>query len=369
MNHCPCPTGRPTPAALALGFGVAALACLLARELLLSFCGDEPALAAALAVLPLAMAGGERLARRVGAAIHPADLLAPALGLLALTLPLSLLALRAARPFLAPAGTAVAAGPALIVGSALAAFLPLGLAAGAVLALTAAADARLARPPRLPLPVVVAAGAALGALFVQLVAIPKLSPINAALDAAIGCCAAGVLCAAGAPDGRRMETWLSLLAFLLLVPLPLSGIVDERLAAFAWSCPVEAVPAAPAGSAPALAAGLVAVLWSVGPVLVAGLALRAWAGRQGADAADRLRLAEGMCDAGLLVGLCFAYRAVGGDLYGRLSALVAAYAAGQALALYLPWRRENRPSALTASPALLLGYALGFALPALLALI
>ncbi|WP_428560784.1 MAG: hypothetical protein ACP59X_17395 [Solidesulfovibrio sp. DCME] len=368
MNDSPSLTGRPTPAALALGFCGTALACLLARDLLLSFCGNEPALAAALAVLPLAMAGGARLRRRLGHTWHPADLLAPVLGLLALVLPLSLLALRAVRPFLAPPGPLPVAGPALVAGSALVAFLPLGLVAGTLLALTTEAAARLPAPPRLPLAVVATAGAALGALFVQGVAIPKLSPANAALDAALGCCVAGVLCAAGAPDGRRMETWLSLLAFVLLVPLPLSGIVDERLAAFAWSCPVEAVPTAPAGSAAGLAAGLAAVLWSVGPVLAAGLALRAWAERQGADAADRLRLAEGMCDAGLLVGIFFAYRAVGGNLYGYLPALVAAYAAGQALALYLPWRRENRPSALTASPSLLAGYALGFALPALLAL-
>ncbi|HCR13287.1 MAG TPA: hypothetical protein DIU49_08485, partial [Desulfovibrio sp.] len=83
MKNCPCPTGRPTPAALALGFAGAAMACLLARDLLLAFGGNTPATGLALAVFPLGLAIGLRLAPRFTTRNDPADLLAPMLGLLA----------------------------------------------------------------------------------------------------------------------------------------------------------------------------------------------------------------------------------------------------------------------------------------------
>lgn len=370
MNDCPLPTGRPTPAGLALGFCGAAMVCLLARELLLSFCSEEAAMGAALAVLPLAMAAGQRLSQRGDAHGHPADRLAPFLGLLALAMPLTILLLRAVRPFLAPGGALGAPGVSLVVGSALAAFLPLGLILGAGLAVTAQATGRMTQPLHLPLPVSLAVGAALGAIFVQFVAVPKLLPINAALDLGIGCCAAGVLCAAGAPDGRRMETWLSLLAFAFVLALPLSGIIDALLAGWAWSCPADAAPSGPLNLASILSAGLPPVLGAVGPVLLAGIILLWRSGTM----AEPSRAAygpfgRGLVDASLLAGLLFAFKAIGGDLFGRLSLLIAVYAAGQALALYLPFRREGRQALLELSQPLFLGYALGLLLPSLLLLL
>jgi hypothetical protein len=370
MNDCSCPTGRPTPAALALGFCGAALVCLLARELLLSFCSEEAALGAALAVLPLAMAAGLRLSQRGDAHGHPADRLAPYLGLLALAMPLALLLLRAVRPILAPGGALGVPGVSLVVGSALVAFVPLGLILGGGLAVTAQAADRVSQPLRLPLPASLAIGATLGALFVQFVAVPKLLPINASLDLGIGCCAAGVLCAAGAPNSRRMETWLSLLAFAFVLALPLSGIIDGLLAGWAWSCPADAAPSGPSNLASLLTDGLAPVLGAAGPVLLAGIILL-WRSGTMAEASRAAYgpFGRGVVDASLLAGLLFAFKALGGDLFGRLSLLVAVYAAGQALALYLPFRREGRQAILAPSQPLFLGYALGLLLPALLLLL
>ncbi|WP_300155018.1 hypothetical protein [Solidesulfovibrio sp.] len=358
MTQCPCPTGRPVPAALALGFGGAAMACLLARELLLA-CGDAPAMGLALALLPLCLAAGVRLAPRLAAGRDPADLLAPALGLLAVCLPLSLLVFRALRPVLA----AVAAGPAFALFAGVVAFVPLGLVLGAGIALTGRVETRRTAPSRLSPTAGLALGAALGAFFVQAVVLPKLTPLNGSLDAAIGCCVAGVLCAAGAPDGRRMETWLSLLAVCFVVVLPLSGIIDERLAVFEWGRAAEALPTAPLPGTLA-AKGLTAVLLACAPLAAAGLAgVLLCAGTGDGGRATAASLGAGLADAAVLLGLLFAFAASGGGLFDFLPALVAAYAAGQTLALVRD--RKTLPPLAPPLP-LLLGLSLGLALPSLL---
>lgn len=364
MNDCPCPTGRPTPAALLLGFAGAALTCLLCRELLLACGGNVSAMSAALAVLPLAMAAGHGLAQRLDPAVAPADRLAPVLGLLALAGPLTLLVLPAVLPMTAPAGLRVTPASIRLTASALLAFVPLGLLLGAGLILTAVTAARMPRPPRLPLPVSLAAGAALGGLFVAFVAIPKLSPLNAALDAGIGCCAAGVLCAAGAPNSRQMETWLSLLAFGYVLVLPLSGVLDVRLTGWLLPGPAGGATGAPLAVAGLPPEGLLAVVGAVGPVLAVAAVLL-WQAQEGLAMGP---LGEGLLDASLFAGLVFAFRALGGELATRLPLLLAAWAAGQALALARPGRRTERRATLLPSAALFYGYALGLFLPAVLIL-
>ncbi len=367
MKNCPCPTGRPTPAALALGFAGATMACLLARDLLLAFGGNTPAAGLALAVFPLGLALGLRLAPRFFTArTEPADLLAPMLGLLALCLPFSLFVLRTAVRPPAVAGITVS-GVALVGLATLAAMLPLCLCLGAGLAFTARVGERQPTPPRLPLAASLALGAALGAAFVQWIAIPKLSPVNASLDAGIGCCLAGVLCAAGAPDGRRMETWLPLLAFVFVLVLPLSSIIDARFAALEWGRAAADIPTAPPLAALA-ARGPAAVLTACLPLLAAGLGAILFLCKPGAQLAGRetrIPAAMGLADAAALFTLLLAFAAVGGDLFGRLSGLVAAYAAGQALAL----SRKGAPCPFAPSPALFFGCALGLALPSLLLLL
>ena len=367
MNDCPCPAGRPTPAALALGFSGAAMACLLARDLLLAFDGNAPAMGFALAAFPLGLAAGLRLAPRFLARADPADLLAPMLGLLALCLPFSLFVLRAAvRPL--PSESGAASGVALVVLAALAAMARLCLCVGAGLCFTARVGRRQPTPPRLPLAASLALGAALGAAFVQWVAVPKLSPLTASLDAGIGCCLAGVLCAAGAPDKRRrMETWLPLLAFVFVLVLPLSAIIDARFAAMEWGRAAADIPTAPPHAALA-ARGIAAALTACLPLLAAGLGAIFFLCKPGTAQSGRakhLPAAMGLADGAALLGLLLAFAAAGGDLFGRLAGLVAAYAAGQALAL----PRKGAPCPFAPAPALLIGCALGLALPSLLLLL
>jgi len=67
-----------------------------------------------------------------------------------------------------------------------------------------------------------------GVGFVHFVAGPRLSALNIALDLTLGCAALGIVCAAGmAGTGRRLETWLSALALVAILALPLSGVVDD----------------------------------------------------------------------------------------------------------------------------------------------
>jgi hypothetical protein len=256
---------------------------------------------------------------------------------------------------------------ALVVLAALAAMLPLCICLGAGLAFTARVGERQPTQPRLPLAASLALGAALGAAFVQWIAIPKLSPVNASLDAGIGCCLAGVLCAAGAPDGRRMETWLPLLAFVFVLVLPLSSLIDARFATLEWGRAATDIPTAPPLAALA-ARGPAAVLTACLPLLAAGLGAILFLCKPGAQQAGRekrIPAAMGLADAAALFALLLAFAAVGGDLFGGLSGLVAAYAAGQALAL----PRKGAPCPFAPSPALFLGCALGLALPSLLLLL
>ncbi|EHJ49178.1 hypothetical protein DFW101_3178 [Solidesulfovibrio carbinoliphilus subsp. oakridgensis] len=367
-------TGRPLPAALALGFAGTALTCLLLREHLLLFCGNTLAMAASLAVLPLAMAAGTVLGRRRPAGRDPADQLAPLLGFLALCLPATLALASLVRPGLARlAGTALA--PLAVLGSGLVAFLPVGLCLGIGLALVADVAGRKAPAPaaRLPLPLAVPLAGVLGALFVQFVAIPKLSPLNACLDIGIGCAGAGLLCAAGAPGGRRLESWLSLLALLFVLLLPVSGLIDARLQAFAWQCPIDAIPATPR------AAQVLARQEAPGrpsPTgLPTGLAVAALLAGALVALGDRKRLpglspdaaraaAAGLAEAAALVGLLLLYDLYAGALFVHLPALAAAFLAGETLGVCRGLGRRE-PSGLPAPalappcPAALAGAAAG----------
>ncbi len=372
MTQHPDPSGRPLPAAVALGFAGAALSCLLLRELLLSACGDLAALGAALALLPLSVAAGAGLCRRLDR--DPADLLAPLLGVLAVSLPLALVLLRGTRAVAAPAvGTAVSWLAVLVPG--LAAFLPFGLCLGLGLSLVAALAGRAPAKVASRLPLALAGAGCLGALFVQFVAIPKLSPMNACLDLGLGCVVAGLICAAGAPGGRGMETRLSLLALAFVLPLPVSGLIDAHLQALAWHCPVADVPAsleqarllAPQArslppSLPALAMALAATALLAVATVFLGSARRPPGLPLSRDAARAA--AAGMAAAAVLVGLFFAYDLFAQALSRHLPAVAAVFLAGWALVLFP--RQGRAPRFPTPCPPALAGAALGSLLPAVL---
>lgn len=374
MTQHPDPSGRPLPAAVALGFAGAALSCLLLRELLLLACGDLAALGAALALLPLSVAAGAGLCRRLGRDRDPADLLAPLLGVLAVSLPLALVLLRGTRAVAAPAvGTAVSWLAVLVPG--LAAFLPFGLCLGLGLSLVAALTGRAPAKVATRLPLALAGAGCLGALFVQFVAIPKLSPMNACLDLGLGCVVAGLVCAAGAPGGRGMETRLSLLALAFVLPLPVSGLIDAHLEALAWSCPVADIPTsleqarllAPQvrslpPSLPALAMALAATT-----LLAVATTLQGGAKRRPGPALSRdaaRAAAAGMAAAAVLVGMFFAYELFAQALYRNLPALAAVFLAGWTL--FLIPRQGRAPRFPAPCPPALVGAALGSLLPAVL---
>ena len=227
----------------ALGFAGAALVVLCGREIAAAYPAHL------LLVIALATVGlgaglflGARLVSRLAASNDPADALAPAMGFAAVALPVSLLLSRLGRGLAATAPASFF--PPGLATALLAGLVPLGLALGAAGALAVAA-ARRAEPTE-PRKIwhFLAGGAILGALFIPLVAVPKLSPINACLDMAIGCAAIGILSAADAPAGNRnYETWLSLLAIVFVLLLPLSGLFDDKTNA--W-CEPAAAPTAPA---------------------------------------------------------------------------------------------------------------------------
>lgn len=363
----PTTSGRPLPAALALGFTGAGTLCLLLRELLLAYCGNEAALGAALAVLPLAMALGATFPRRFFPGRDAADLLGPALGFLGVSLPLSLLLPRLFRP-----GTILDAGIALsplAVGcAAVGAFLPLGLGLGYGLALAGAVGDRLEdRAKASRLPIALAGAATVGALFVQFVAIPKLIPLNASLDMGLACCVAGLLCAVSAPSGRKAETGLSLLALAFVLSLPLSGIVEEQLAAWQWQCPVEAVPAIPSAAGSIMGAGP----WGLSTALAfAALCVAVVGATSSRNPLPVLpgdtprRLAAGMAESGAFFALLLVYQGVTGNLFPHLPALAAAWMSGETLAVR---PRHDRPAAsLTPDVHVLCGAALGLGLLAAL---
>ena len=123
-----------------------------------------------------------------------------------------------------------------------------GLVVGAGLAVARAA-VREAGQTSARLLWTIAGGAVAGAIFVIVVAVPKLSPLNACLDGGIGCAAVGIICASAAPHGKRsLETWLSVLALVFVLLLPLSSLIDARSSA--W-CDPAAAPALPVAAKPA----------------------------------------------------------------------------------------------------------------------
>ncbi|EFL51554.1 hypothetical protein DesfrDRAFT_1715 [Solidesulfovibrio fructosivorans JJ]] len=354
-------TGRPLPAALALGFAGAGATCLLLRELLLAYCGNEAAMGAAMALLPLAIAVGAALPGRLWPDRDPADSLGPALGFLAIILPLSLLLPRLARPG-AIVGGATALSPLAVSGAAIGAFVPSGLCLGLVWMLTGTVGCRQEGKNAARLPAALAGAAALGALFVQFVAIPKLTPLNASLDMGLACCVAGILCAAGSPGGRGPETWLSVMALGFVLLLPVSGLLETRLAAWQWQCPVSAVPAVPAAIGTVLGGGARAVATALTYLAVCIAAVAALAGRvtlPGLREDQSRDLAIGMAEAGAFLGLLLAYQGVAGNLFPHLPALAAAWLVGDALALYPS--RDIRRGLVPNTPALC-GAALGLAL-------
>ena len=364
MTHPTAPNGRPLPAALALGFVGTGLSCLLSREVLAVFCGNEAAFAAALAVLPLAILAGMTLARaRTAPDCDPAGLLAPMLAATALLLPVCLLLARLARPLLGIA-SGQPASPLAVAGMGLTAFAPLGLCLGLGLAWTGAVAARQepGSEKRPPLPAALAGAAALGALFVQFVVIPKLTAVNGALDMGLGCLAAGILCAAAAPAGRNMETWLSLLALVFVLLLPISGLLDAKIQAWQWQCAVDAVPATPDIGASVLAGVAFPMPTAMAAALAALVAL----------CADRLPPANSetvragtaaLAETLFLFALLFAIAPLSGGLYARLPLPVAAFLAGQSLAL----AKAKTPAGVLPRPAALAGSAAACLLAAFLA--
>jgi hypothetical protein len=226
--------GRPQAAAAAMAFAGAALTLLIAREAL-AVAAPIPVLAASLVVLACALVLGARLAGWRLAGHNPAGLTAPVLGALALALPSALLAARLGASLSGPlAGLGIGLGL-------------LGLVLGVGLAVVRAACLEAGTPRDRAL-LVLAGGLVAGTLFAMLIVVPKLSPLNACLDCGIGCAAVGIICAAAGPPGRRaMETWLSVLALVFVIMLPLSSLVDAQTAVY-WCAPASqnAAPAKPA---------------------------------------------------------------------------------------------------------------------------
>ena len=223
--------GRPRAAAAALAFAGAALVLLVGRE-----ASSGAPLAAVIAVAAAALLGlaalGARLVRPYLLRNNPATLTAPAMGAMAVCLPLALLGER-----LASSLAGGLAGLGLSVGLT-------GLVVGAGLSVARAAGREAGETSGRLLWTMIG-GAAAGALFVPLVAVPKLSPLNACLDGGIGCAAVGIICAAAAPHGKRsLETWLSVLALIFVLLLPLSSLIDARSSAWCDPSAASALPVA-----------------------------------------------------------------------------------------------------------------------------
>lgn len=363
MTQSPLLHGRPLPAALGFGFAGTAFLCLLLRELLLIFNGQEAALGTALALLPLCILAGASLFGRKLGRRHPADLLAPLLGCMALLLPISLLLTRLARPLCGIDVGSALAWPT-ILGVALVALAPIGICLGCGLRGIAAVTSRhpTTAAAKIPLPAALAGAGCLGALFVQFVVIPKLSPLNATLDMGLGCAVAGLLCAGGAPEGRRMENWLSLLALAFVLALPISGVLDAKFQSWEWQCAMDAVPTAPDNARALLAAtdDFTALSKALGitAALAALLALFGATGRLPALPKDTARTAAAaMAESTALLGILFFALPLTGSLHQHLPVLVAAFLAGETCGLLRP----TTGATLTPAPAALLGSAIGFA--------
>jgi hypothetical protein len=228
------------PGALATGFAMGAFAALAWPEIRPSGHADAAGALVLGAGWLASLVLGMLLSRRTARTRAPMDRLAPGLGLAGLTMPLALLAMRLAQaPRLAPSARDWLS---------LAACWPTGLLLG--LALAAALEAARTHPRwegrPLALPAALAGAALAGLLFVGHVAGPKLTPFNTALDLTLGCAAMGIVCVAGTPgSSRRLETWLSLLAVIAILCLPLSGVIDQNSRHWA-----EPAPASPTAAAP-----------------------------------------------------------------------------------------------------------------------
>lgn len=356
------PSGRPAVAAVALGFAGAASACLLWRELSLFRGVPLAALGLALATLPALAAAGAALARRMAARRDPASLLGPFFAALAVALPASLLASRAAGALFHPTAVAAPSLPAM-AGMALAAFLLPGVCLG--FGLQTLRDATAG--PRhgwsgsqTRLAGILALAASAGALFDALVALPKLGPVNASLDLALGVCAAGIVCAAGVTDDRRAETWLSLLALGLVLTLPISGPIDARTGQWGRVLDAKADKAAVAPAPGDAARG------RMGPV-AAGLAAILGAGAaipwQRKGKAPRPEALAAMAEAAAILVLALGGLARGVVPPEGQSWLAAAFFAGEASGLFLG-RRPPWPRAAMTGPALALAAAAAVVWPA-----
>jgi hypothetical protein len=240
MSNTVVRSGRPLAGTLAAGFAGGAFAALALPEVLGPARPGPAGLAALAGVWLASLLLGAVWDRRNRAGGQPKDWLAPALGLIGLTMPLALLAARMGHlPALDRLGLPWAS---------LAGCCPTGLFCGLALA-AALAEARTHprwRDRPAAIPTILAVSALAGAAFCLYVAEPRLSPLNTALDLTLGCAALGIVCAAGAPvASRRLETWLSLLALLTILALPLSGVLDQ--VSLHWNPPQP--PARQSGSA------------------------------------------------------------------------------------------------------------------------
>jgi len=173
---------------------------------------------------------GTFVARRFAHGQQPAARLVPLLGVVGAALPVSLLALRFAVPVMGPFAAVPGLAPA---------GLALGLAGTACLAASQGHPRWNGRAASLGLLLVATAG--LGALAARIV-LPRVSPVNLALDLTLGCAAMGIVCAAGTGQQRRHETWLSLLALAAILALPLSGLIDARSTPAPGEAPQQTAP-------------------------------------------------------------------------------------------------------------------------------
>jgi hypothetical protein len=282
------------------------------------------------------------------------------LGVLALAMPATLLVLRAARPL---CGIQEGAFPSIlsIFTAAGFAFALLGLCLGFGLWTVFATAARHPKwsADKTTLPLALTGFAAAGAFFVQFVVVPYLTPVNASLDLAIGCAAAGLLCAAGTPGGRRMETLLSLLALGGVLLLPISNLLDAKSRQWEWGHTLSIDSFADKGPVVSQLAEGVGRHLGLGTasLALALLLIFVTARRQRTPLATQ---AAAMAESASALVVLFGYPLLGGSLYAHLGLLVAAFMAGETLGFFVAPRVTRRMR--QRSPALaLMGPILGLA--------
>lgn len=224
---------RPLLAALATGFPAGAAATLLLGD-----AGDGSAawlatLATGLCAAALAAGAAWRRWRAVGGLA----VASPFLGLLGASVPMGLLLGRTGWLAAGPEAAGGLPWPAML--GLFPTALLFGLTAPFVLGAGRGQPGPAGRPAFLPL--ALAVGAGLGVAFAAGLA-SRLTPCNLALDVTLGCAALGIACAAGTSD-RRFETWLSVLALLAILGLPLSRLVDDRTRPWLPGAAATAMPA------------------------------------------------------------------------------------------------------------------------------